>query len=169
MKNKIYLALGSNKSDRIDFIHQAINRLKMELDIVITKISSIYYTKPFGYREQENFVNLVVLLETEIDLDSFYLLTKKIEMEIGRTKSIKWGPREIDLDILLFNDLILQSEHLTIPHKEIENRDFFLVPLIEIEPDIINPRNKNFFKEHLNSLQENYILAKEIFNTNQKG
>jgi len=169
MKNKIYLALGSNKTDRHSFIKHAINRLLEEKDVSLIKISSFYYTKPFGYKNQENFLNLVVEIESDLNLINFYSLSKKIEKEIGRTKTIKWGPREIDLDILLFNDIVYESDNLIIPHREILNRDFFLVPLVEIEPEIVNPKTKILFREHLNSLRENYILAKEIFNSNIKG
>ncbi|GAB4129024.1 MAG: 2-amino-4-hydroxy-6-hydroxymethyldihydropteridine diphosphokinase [Ignavibacteriales bacterium] len=167
--NNVFLALGSNKGNKIEFIRKAIKLLSEENGNEILKISSMYFTKPYGNVEQENFVNMVLQLRTELDLKSFHEFCKKTELKIGREKTIKWGPREIDLDILLFNDLIIESDNLTLPHKEILNRDFFLVPLVEIAPDLLNPKTKILFKEHLNSLRENYILAKEIFNTNLKG
>lgn len=166
MKNKIYLALGSNKGDKISFILKAIEELLKYEEIYITKYSSIYYTKPYGYTEQENFINMVVEIVSNFDVLTFHGITKNIEEKLGREKTFRWGPREIDLDILLFNDLILREENIIIPHKEICNRDFFLVPLIELNDKLIHPESKILLSEYLNSLKENYILAKEIFKTN---
>lgn len=167
--NNTYIAIGSNKGNKIGFIKNSINYLSEESRIKIVKISSLYYTKPYGITEQENFLNIVLKIKTEMNLQDFHNFCKQTEIKTGREKSYRWGPREIDIDILLFNDLVFDSETLSVPHREILKRDFFLVPLLEIEPEVINPRTKILFKEHLNSLQENYILAKTIFNSNLKG
>lgn len=165
MRSKVFLALGSNKGDRLKLINQAIDELKKNRLIKITQYSSIYYTKPYGFKEQENFINMVIEIDTDFDLAKFHSITKEIEKKVGRSKTHRWGPREIDLDILLFNDMVFSSDKITIPHKEISNRDFFLVPLFELNPHLIHPATKILFSEYLNSLRENYILAKEIFKT----
>jgi len=166
MINKIYLALGSNKGDKSAFIKNAIAELLSYKSIEISGYSSIYYTKPYGFIEQENFINMVIEIKTSEEIVEFHKITKSIEDKIGRVKTHHWGPREIDLDILLFNEEIIHSENITIPHIEICNRDFFLVPLLELQPDLVHPETKILLSDYLNTLSENYILAKEIFKTN---
>lgn len=123
-----------------------INHIDFALELIdenpycdVEIISSVYESEPYGYLEQENFFNAVCKIKTlypPIDLFNFL---KRIETEAGRKNSGKWGPREIDLDILFYNDLICSDDNLTIPHKDILNRDFVLIPLCEIEPELIHP------------------------------
>ncbi len=105
----------------------------------VTKASSVYETKPYGYKDQENFLNAAVQIET--DLNFFELLDnlKLIEKKLGRIERTKWGPREIDLDLLFYNNVIFSNEKITVPHKEVEHRDFVLIPLCEIAGDLIHP------------------------------
>ena len=105
----------------------------------VIKISSIYETKPFGNIEQDNFLNAVLNIETMYTPTELFIFLKQFEKKLGRNGSIRWGPREIDLDILFYNDLIYSDENITIPHKGITDRDFVLVPLTEIEPELIHP------------------------------
>lgn len=100
----------------------------------VDQVSSIYETKPFGLKEQDNFLNAVVSIKTSHSPQVLYILLKEIEKELGRTDTVKWGPREIDLDILFYNDLIYTDENITIPHGGINERDFVLVPLCELDP-----------------------------------
>ncbi len=102
-------------------------------------VSSIYETKPYGVKEQDNFLNAVIKISTSYDLSRLFILLKNIEDELGRKSNTKWGPREIDLDLLFFNDIVYSDEKIIIPHKEIELRDFVLTPLCEIAPDLFHP------------------------------
>lgn len=111
----------------------------MELGCEVEKISSLYESKPFGNTEQENFINLVILVKTLYEPAALFNFLKQIESEMGRKNSTRWGPREIDLDILFYDDLIYNDPQLTIPHEGIAERDFVLVPMCEIAPDFIHP------------------------------
>ncbi len=101
--------------------------------------SSIYETKPYGVKEQDNFLNAVIKISTSFNLSQLFIFLKNIEDELGRKSNTKWGPREIDLDLLFFNDIVYSDEKIIIPHKEIELRDFVLTPLCEIAPDLFHP------------------------------
>ncbi len=101
--------------------------------------SSIYETKPYGVKEQDNFLNAVIKISTSSNLSQLFIFLKNIEDELGRKSNTKWGPREIDLDLLFFNDIVYSDEKIIIPHKEIELRDFVLTPLCEIAPDLFHP------------------------------
>ncbi len=101
--------------------------------------SSIYETKPYGVKEQDNFLNAVIKISTSSNLSQLFIFLKNIEDELGRKSNTKWGPREIDLDILFFNEIVYSDEKIIIPHKEIELRDFVLTPLCEIAPDLFHP------------------------------
>ncbi len=102
-------------------------------------VSSIYETKPYGVKEQDNFLNAVIKISTSFNLSQLFIFLKNIEDELGRKSNTKWGPREIDLDLLFFNDIVYSDEKIIIPHKEIELRDFVLTPLCEIAPDLFHP------------------------------
>ncbi len=101
--------------------------------------SSIYETKPYGVKGQDNFLNAVIKIYTSFNLSQLFIFLKNIEDELGRKSNTKWGPREIDLDLLFFNDIVYSDEKIIIPHKEIELRDFVLTPLCEIAPDLFHP------------------------------
>lgn len=128
-----YLSLGSNLGNRLENLIKALEYLK-ESGNKITRISSFYQTKPWGKKSQPDFLNMVVELETSFSPFSFLALIQRIEKEMGRVKREKWGPRTIDIDIVLFDDLEMESEKLTIPHPRARERAFVLVPLAEILP-----------------------------------
>lgn len=126
----------------------------MKCEVII--ISSFYETKPFGIKKQNDFVNAVIKIDTDYNPFELFEFLKQAEKELGRTETIRWGPREIDLDILLYNDLIYSDENLTIPHKGILERDFVIIPLCEIEPDLIHPTaNKKISEINLHINQSN--------------
>jgi 2-amino-4-hydroxy-6-hydroxymethyldihydropteridine diphosphokinase len=138
-KNISYIALGSNIGDRFDNLARAIQEIIQDKNNVIQDISSIYETLPYGYKDQGNFYNAVIKIKTSYQLLELLDLLKSIEQKIGREKSTKWGPREIDLDILFYNNLIYSDDRVTVPHKEVAKRDFVLVPLSESAPDLYHP------------------------------
>lgn len=113
----------------------------------IEEASSIYESSPYGEVKQGEFFNAVIKIKTNFALKELFNFLKTVEANVGRKFTIKWGPREIDLDILLFNDFIYSDEEITVPHKDMLNRDFVLVPLIEIEPEIVHPELKKKISE----------------------
>ena len=140
--NIAYIGLGSNKGDKLNYLRKSVAKLSENGKCSILSSSSVYETKPYGYKEQDNFFNAVIKVSTNFSLLQLLEELKQIERELGRVNSSKWGPREIDMDLLFFNDLIFSNEKITIPHKEIAYRDFVLVPLCEISPDYIHPALK---------------------------
>lgn len=158
MNNTVFIGLGSNKNDRLLYIKHALKLISQKENSVIEKISSVYDTKPYGVKEQGNFYNAVAKIKTELSLYDFFIFCKEVEKETGRTQSLRWGEREIDIDILFYNNEIYSDENITVPHKEILMRDFVIVPLIEIEPDLIHPVKKQKLSHvDFESIEQNII------------
>ena len=132
MKNKVYLSLGSNIGNRQKYIESAIELIVKTEGIEILKKSELYETSPVGYVEQNLFLNTVIKIETDFSARKILKIINKIENELDRKREIRWGPRTIDIDILIFSDKKIDEMDLIIPHKEMLNRLFVLVPLIEI-------------------------------------
>ena len=132
MKNKVYLSLGSNIGNRQEYIESAIELVGKTEGIEILKKSGLYETSPVGYVEQDLFLNAVIKIETDFSEREILKIINKIENELDRKREIRWGPRTIDIDILIFSDKKINETDLIIPHKEMLNRLFVLVPLIEI-------------------------------------
>ncbi len=138
MSHCVFLGTGSNLGDRLANLQKAIHALN---DIApIDQASRVYETQPWGFTDQPAFLNQALSATT--DLDPFDLLDsiKMMENEIGRTPTFRYGPRIIDIDILFFDDLVLDEERLTIPHPHITERAFVMVPLHEIAPQLVHPR-----------------------------
>jgi 2-amino-4-hydroxy-6-hydroxymethyldihydropteridine diphosphokinase len=133
-----YIGIGSNLGNRQQNCLLTIELLE-EKGITIKKRSSMYETEPWGIKNQPRFINMAIEIETGLEPVELLRLLKSIEREIGRGDSYKWGPRIIDLDILLFDDLIVKEDNLQIPHPFMHERDFVLRPLCEIAPDRIHP------------------------------
>ena len=146
----VYIGFGSNIGDRLAHIQDAIRALSKTEGITLQKISSIYKTDPVGYEAQAQFLNGVAAIQTNLPPLSLLYTLKNIETEVGRRHRIRWGPREIDLDILIYGDMCLQTEKLVIPHPEMHRRGFVLGPLAEIAPDLVHP----VFQETVQTLLE---------------
>lgn len=158
--NIALIGIGSNVGNKINNIKSAIASVNNLADSKVEKVSSLYETLPFGDVKQNNFFNAVIKIFTTLNPKELFTELKNIEQKLGRIKREKWGPREIDLDILLFNDLIISDEIITLPHKGIIYRDFVMIPLIEIEPDLIHPVfNKKIF-EFVTELKTKNIINK---------
>jgi len=142
MKNIAYIGLGSNKGDKVNYLRKAVEKINTDKKCNIEISSSLYETKPLGNRTQENYLNAVIQISTGYTTIELFNFVKNIEKELGRSKTERWGDREIDIDILFYNDLIYSDEIITIPHKGIPNRDFVLVPLCEINSSLIHPELK---------------------------
>jgi 2-amino-4-hydroxy-6-hydroxymethyldihydropteridine diphosphokinase len=137
--NNAFIALGSNKGDRINYIKAAITGIRKDSNIKIVSCSSVYETKAFGKTNQPNFLNAVVEVNTSYGLLELFSFIKNLELDLGRTATEKWGQREIDLDILFFNHKIYADDNLCVPHYGIQDRDFVLIPLCEIAPGFVHP------------------------------
>ncbi|MCD6435155.1 MAG: 2-amino-4-hydroxy-6-hydroxymethyldihydropteridine diphosphokinase [Clostridiales bacterium] len=136
-KKVVYLSLGSNIGNRFVYIDDAIEAISKISKIKISKQSSYYETAPVGYENQNNFINVCVEVETSFTPMELLGETQKIENSLGRTREIHWGPRTIDIDILLYDDLKIKNGILTIPHERMTLREFVLVPLKEINKNIV--------------------------------
>lgn len=148
MMNDVFFAFGSNKGNRLKYMLDALYEIISCGKFKISKISKFYETKPYGEIEQENFINCAAWFKTKLQITEILDITQAIEIKLGRRKSNnRWGPREIDIDILFFNDVIYKDQRLTIPHKEILKRDFVLIPLIEIAEDYIHPEINTALKD----------------------
>ncbi len=134
----VYIGIGSNLGDRHQNCLRAIGLLRQN-GLPAVKQSSMHETEPWGVTEQPEFVNVAVETETDIAPIELLEILKKIEKEMGRQDTIRWGPRIIDLDILLYDDIVLKTGNLTIPHPLMHEREFVLGPLSEIAGDLIHP------------------------------
>jgi 2-amino-4-hydroxy-6-hydroxymethyldihydropteridine diphosphokinase len=135
--HEVYLGLGANLGDRIGTLRAARDRLAPAVEVV--RCSSLYQTPPWGVTDQPPFLNAVCYGRTALTPEQLLSFLKDLERDLGRTATKRWGPRAIDLDILFFDDLILATPTLTIPHSLLHERAFVLVPLREIAPDLRHP------------------------------
>lgn len=134
----VFLGLGSNIGDRLFHLHQAINMIEERLGNILAK-SGIYETEPWGNRNQDSFLNMVVQVTVSLTAAETLNILKEIELQMGRKKKIHWGPRIIDIDILFFNNEIFKEANLEVPHPQIAQRLFVLRPLSEIAPEYVHP------------------------------
>ncbi|PWC09879.1 2-amino-4-hydroxy-6-hydroxymethyldihydropteridine diphosphokinase [Brenneria roseae subsp. americana] len=136
----VYLALGSNLAQPLRQVRTALAALdNVPLTRVVNR-SSFYRSRPLGPQNQPDYLNAVVALETGLEAERLLDYTQQIELEQGRErKEHRWGPRTLDLDILLFGDAVIHTARLTVPHYDMKNREFMLYPLAEIAPDLIFP------------------------------
>ncbi|MGL4818435.1 MAG: 2-amino-4-hydroxy-6-hydroxymethyldihydropteridine diphosphokinase [Bacilli bacterium] len=132
MNNVAYISLGSNVGNREQYLKSAIQLLNMHPAIQVCKISSIYETEPVGYEAQDTFLNMVIELYTTLAPIQLLQVTSGIENQLGRIREERWGPRTVDLDILLYNAENMRTEKLTIPHPRMLERGFVIIPLREV-------------------------------------
>ncbi len=133
----IYLGLGSNLGERTKNLIAALDRLPPA--VLVEGVSSLYQTDPVGPQDQQDFYNAVCRASTRLTPDELLAHVKQVEQDIGRMKRERWGPREIDIDILLYGDQVVESPELRIPHLEMNNRAFVLVPLLELAAEVRHP------------------------------
>jgi 2-amino-4-hydroxy-6-hydroxymethyldihydropteridine diphosphokinase len=135
-----FVGVGSNVGDRRAFCRRAIDELRAAPDVVVEEVSGLYETSPIGGPPQRSFVNLVARVSTTLTPQGFLSLCKEIEHRLGRGESdIRWGPRVVDLDILLFDQDKVSEPDLEIPHPRLTVRKFALVPLLELDPELTDP------------------------------
>lgn len=134
-----YLSLGTNLGDRRLHLQTAIERLNAHPEIRVTKISPLYETAPVGYAEQPDFLNLCMEIQTTLSAENLLKITGSTELELCRQREIKWGPRTIDIDILLIDQQVMDTAELTLPHPRMQERAFVLLPLADIAADLEHP------------------------------
>lgn len=136
--NKVYLLIGGNMGDRLQNLHQAIEWLQTDCGPV-QQVSGIYETAAWGKTDQPSFLNQAVLLHTSLSAQQLIKAILAVEEKMGRHRMEKFGPRIIDIDIIFYNDAIIHEPNLTIPHPQLQNRRFVLVPLQEIAGSFMHP------------------------------
>ena len=152
----VYLSLGTNLGDRLANLRKALRALAPGVRILSE--SRVYETPAWGYEDQPPFLNMAVKAETDLDPHPLLTRLKDLERELGRTPTFRWGPRLIDIDILFYNDLILELPDLIIPHPRLQERAFVLVPLRDIAPDFVHPVLRKTITELLASLDTSAIM-----------
>ena len=148
-----YIALGSNLGDKEANLRQALNMLLVK-GLQIRSVSSFFKTEPYGVTDQPEFINAVACVKTDLAPEKLLKLLLDTELEMGRVRLRHWGERNIDLDLLLYDDLIYYSEKLVLPHPDMQNRLFVLQPLSEIAADKIHPVYKKSIQNLLKSLTD---------------
>jgi len=143
----VYLALGSNLGNRAANLKEAIVSLPPQLDVKAK--SKIYETPPWGHTDQENFYNKVLKAQTYVEPEPLLKHLKRLEVALGRKPSFQYGPRSIDMDILFYDDLVLNTAALTIPHPHVHERGFVLLPMMDIAPDYVHPVKQRSVRELL--------------------
>lgn len=148
-----YVALGSNMGDKKAYLDMAVEELSKRKGCQVEKVADYLVTAPYGGVEQDDFLNSALKLRTLLTPDELLDVLHEIEQQANRVRLIHWGPRTLDLDILLYDDLVYDTETLQIPHVEMHKRDFVLIPMAQIAPYQRHPLSKKTMKELLEELQ----------------
>jgi 2-amino-4-hydroxy-6-hydroxymethyldihydropteridine diphosphokinase len=150
---KTFVGLGSNLGERESQIRLALDDLARLPSTRVVRASSLYDTEPIGEVDQPNFLNAVVQLDTELTARRLLWNLQLIERRLGRVRNRRWGPRTIDLDLLLYGELRIEEPDLRVPHPELTRRAFVLVPLVELDPMLVHPESGETLLEHLARLK----------------
>ncbi len=154
-----YVGLGSNLGNRAENLRAALSELDSLPTISITQVSSLYETAPVGVTEQPEFLNAAAALETSLPATELLGVFLHIENQLGRVRTFRWGPRVIDIDLLLYGEAQIMLPNLTVPHPRLRERAFVLVPLAEIAPDFVVPGGQKTVQELANQELANYFCG----------
>lgn len=166
----VYLGLGSNIEPRLEYLKKAAEKLVRVKNIRVKKSSSVYVTRPYGNIEQDDFLNAVILINTSLNPEELLKKVLEIEEKMGRVRSIEWGPRKIDIDILFYDKLHYQSPSLQIPHPEIKKRAFVIIPLLEVIDEkklLVEGKELNYWFEQLEIDKDEVKLYSDFPDFNQ--
>jgi 2-amino-4-hydroxy-6-hydroxymethyldihydropteridine diphosphokinase len=139
LNNNIFLGLGSNIEDRVKHLNTATSLIGSCVDIKIVQSSLIYETEPWGIRNQKNFLNQVLKINSSLSPEDLLAFVKEAEINAGRTERARWHEREIDIDVLFYDKEIISTGTYNLPHGEIQNRKFVLIPMCELSEDFVHP------------------------------
>ncbi|MCM3791120.1 2-amino-4-hydroxy-6-hydroxymethyldihydropteridine diphosphokinase [Domibacillus indicus] len=153
MIHEAYLSLGTNMGNREEQLREAVRQLEEQKSLQLMAVSSIYETDPVGFTDQPSFFNIVVKLKTSMTPDELLAACQEIENKLGRERIVRWGPRTIDLDILLYNHDNIKSDSLIIPHPRMTERAFVLIPLAEIDTAITLPGTSLPLEHYVKNVQ----------------
>ena len=165
MTRHIYIGLGSNVGDRFGYLDSAVKELSELSATKVVGMSSVYETEPYGNKDQPEFLNMAVELESSMDLDELFSGLKSIEAKLGRHRTERWGPREIDLDLLYYGKHVVNQKKLQVPHPEVGHRRFVLVPLNEIAHFFIDPVRRKNISELLAECSDSGVVRKTELTT----
>lgn len=158
-----YLSIGSNIGDRLYHLVEAVRALHSHDGMEVVGVSSIYETAPVGYTDQEDFLNVAVCVETVVDAQELLAVCQQVERGLGRQRTIRWGPRTVDLDILLYGTDNIETENLVVPHPRMHERAFVLMPLLEIAPLIAHPKKpEKLYSEEAAVRDSGVVLWKKV-------
>ena len=159
----IFLGLGSNTEDRLGFLQSALHQIGELPGISVLKVSSVYQTEPVGKKDQPEFLNIAVEIESDFRPAILLEQLKSLETRLGRKGRERWGPREIDIDILYYGNLVVSDNDFKVPHAEVGNRRFALIPLMEIAPDFRDPVKNLTVSELLKHCPDQSAVQKTEF------
>lgn len=154
-----FVALGSNMGDKENYLEQALNSMRGKQEIRIKKVSEFMTTKPYGEAATDDFLNGAVKIETLFTPEELLNYMHELEAEAGRERKVHWGNRTLDLDIIFYDDTIMSTENLVIPHPDFMNREFVLIPIAQIEPSVMDPLSHKTVKMLLDRL----LKSKDMF------
>ncbi|MDB6217351.1 2-amino-4-hydroxy-6-hydroxymethyldihydropteridine diphosphokinase [Streptococcus vestibularis] len=158
---KVYLSLGSNMGNRQDYLQRAVEAIKKLTDTEVEAVSSYYETAAWGLTDQADFLNLAIALETQLSVESLLSACQAIEKDLDRVRHEHWGPRTVDIDILLYGQETWGTEHLKVPHPFMTQRAFVLVPLLEIAEDLVEPQTGQPYEKYLSQLDTSDVRKLE--------
>lgn len=159
--HKVYLSFGSNMGDKERYVKEALKKIEGAKEFRNLQVSDFYRSEAYGGIEQDDYLNGVLFVETYLEPYELLDYLHKIEREAGRERILRWGPRTLDLDILFYDDLVLDEKELQIPHKDMKNRDFVLLPLKQIAAWYRHPVSGKTVEEMAEELKENYLIFEQ--------
>lgn len=159
--SRVFLSLGSNLGDRLSNIQQAVSSLSMSEHIKIIKTSSFYETEPWGNKDQDWFINACIAIDTDFTCEELLKYCQNIEAQLGRIRKAneKWSQRVIDIDILMYDDKIINTLNLIVPHPLMHLRAFVLVPMLEVKADLVHP----IFNKEISELYDELTNPEDVF------
>ena len=171
MKNRAFLGLGSNLGNREEYLSEAVKHISALPETELIQCSNIYETEPVGDTEQGDFLNAAVEIATGLVPEQLHHALKELEQQLGRRERRRWGPREIDIDILYYGSSIVRTDELNLPHPERSRRKFVLEPLSAIAPEFIDPETGMSVRQMLQRCEDRASVRnnhRNLFATSQE-